>query len=66
MARTVADRPSPVTEEVNIRAVVARLSILDRFLPFWIVLAMALGLAFGALVPGLPGAHGNLRLHRGL
>jgi len=46
-----AARPAP-----TVRAVVGNLSLLDRFLPVWIFVAMGLGLALGALVPGLPGA----------
>ncbi|MFM9134762.1 MAG: ACR3 family arsenite efflux transporter [bacterium] len=37
------------------RQVVARLSTLDRFLPLWILLAMAAGLLLGRMVPGLQG-----------
>ncbi|HLR84817.1 MAG TPA: arsenical-resistance protein, partial [Nocardioidaceae bacterium] len=36
--------------------VVARLSRLDRFLPVWILAAMALGLVLGRAVPGLDDA----------
>jgi ACR3 family arsenite transporter len=38
------------------RAAEARLSTLDRFLPVWILAAMALGLLLGRLVPGLGSA----------
>ncbi len=36
--------------------VVGKLSVLDRFLPVWILAAMAVGLGLGRAVPGLNGA----------
>jgi arsenite transporter len=43
-------------------AVLGRLSTLDRFLPVWIGLAMAVGLGLGAVVPGLNDALDKLRV----
>ncbi len=43
-------------------AVLGRLSTLDRYLPLWIALAMAAGLALGSLVPGLDDALDALQL----
>jgi arsenical-resistance protein len=45
------------------QAVVARLSMLDRFLPVWIGAAMAAGLLLGRLVPGLNGALNQVAVH---
>jgi ACR3 family arsenite transporter len=42
--------------------VAARLSTLDRFLPVWIVAAMAAGLLLGRLVPGLGDALGAVEV----
>ena len=42
--------------------VFSRLSALDRFLPLWIIAAMALGLILGRLVPGLQGVLDAVRI----
>ncbi|AUN38679.1 ACR3 family arsenite efflux transporter [Tsukamurella tyrosinosolvens] len=42
--------PAPTTEH---QPVVGKLSTLDRFLPVWIGVAMALGLVLGRMIPGL-------------
>jgi len=43
-------------------AVLARLSLLDRFLPVWILLAMGLGLGLGRLFPGLNDALDTIKV----
>jgi ACR3 family arsenite transporter len=43
-------------------AVLSRLSTLDRFLPLWIAVAMAAGLALGAIIPGLDDTLDSLRI----
>jgi ACR3 family arsenite transporter len=51
--------PRPDLDEA---AVLGRLSTLDRLLPLWIGLAMAAGLALGALIPGFDDALDELRV----
>jgi ACR3 family arsenite transporter len=43
-------------------AVLARLSMLDRFLPVWILLAMGLGLGLGRVFPGLNDALDTVKI----
>jgi arsenical-resistance protein len=45
------------------QAVVSRLSVLNKFLPAWIGAAMAAGLLFGRLVPGLNSALNQVAIH---
>ena len=42
--------------------VAAKMSTLDRFLPVWIIAAMALGLLLGRLVPGLAEALDSVKV----
>ncbi len=60
MSDTVAETPRPNTDLAT--PVMARLSTLDRFLPVWIVAAMAIGLGLGRLVPGLDDALDAVRI----
>ncbi|MFC4496338.1 ACR3 family arsenite efflux transporter [Streptomyces ovatisporus] len=53
MTRT---EPTTTSTPEHEPGVVASLSTLDRFLAVWILLAMALGLGLGRLIPGLNGA----------
>jgi len=55
---TVADR----SRSADDGAVLARLSRLDRYLPLWIALAMAVGLLLGTLVPSLNDALETLQI----
>ena len=56
MSDLVAERAGPGTGAAT--PLVRRLSILDRFLPVWIIAAMTLGIGLGRAVPGL-GRHLN-------
>ena len=57
-ARQTAVLPPGAGEAV----VLKKLSLLDRFLPLWIALAMAVGLGLGALIPSLNDGLDKLRV----
>ena len=50
------------TRDPDDKAVLERLSKLDRFLPVWIVAAMVVGLALGGLMPGLDDALESVKI----
>jgi ACR3 family arsenite transporter len=56
-------RPTAPPRHDEPSTAVARLSRLDRLLPLWIALAMAVGLALGRLIPGLNGALNAVAIH---
>jgi ACR3 family arsenite transporter len=62
MTQTSQGRTSPSPAAGGETAVLARLSTLDRFLPLWIAVAMAAGLALGALIPGFDDALDSLSI----
>jgi ACR3 family arsenite transporter len=55
MSDTVYDTPSTEPGVTATGPVLRRLSMLDRWLPAWILAAMAVGLLLGRVVPGLAG-----------
>ena len=44
------------------KGIVGQLSLLDRFLPLWIFLAMAVGVLLGAIAPGIKNVFNALRI----
>ena len=60
---TATDPAAPPAQQAAVTAaVVGRLSVLDRFLPAWILAAMAVGLGLGRAVPGLNDALGKVAI----
>lgn len=51
-----------MSAEIQSDGVVRRLSLLDRYLPLWIFLAMALGVGLGALFPDIQNLFGALSI----
>jgi ACR3 family arsenite transporter len=51
-----------MTSSTQTSSVVLRLSLLDRFLPLWILIAMVLGVALGAVFPEVKGIFNTLSI----
>lgn len=51
-----------MTSQTPQRGVFQQLSLLDRFLPLWIFLAMAVGVGLGAIIPGMQETLDSLRI----
>jgi ACR3 family arsenite transporter len=60
-ATETVHRPTP-KRMLDEAAVLGRLSMLDRFLPLWIALAMGAGLGLGSLIPSLNNGLDKLRV----
>ena len=60
-ATETVHRPAPPAAPED-AAVLSKLSMLDRFLPLWIALAMAAGLGLGSLIPSLNDGLDKLRV----
>ena len=61
-ATETARRPATPSPPPDDAAVLKKLSTLDRFLPLWITLAMAVGLGLGRLIPSLNDGLDKLRV----
>lgn len=53
MSQDTRDYTAPALQDSRTRSVMARMPMLDRFLPVWIGIAMAGGLLLGRYVPGV-------------
>ncbi len=62
VARATRAKPNSCVGASVERGVVGGLSLLDRFLPVWILAAMALGLFLGRFAPGVAGALDSWRI----